>query len=349
MPEMELYGGFLTKIRADHESGVNRADCFVGRHLKARESSVATGVTSGRGLTACGGWLRDTLLAYSAGSVLEAGSDTTSSSIISCVMFMLRYPLVLEKVRQSISASYEYKGLTCTFRNKAREEIDRVVGKDRLPTFEDEKNLHYIVAIVKEVLRCRPPLPLGKTPHYLLLSYQLKTPSSYLGVPHRSTEDTIYNGYLIPKGSLVFGNVWALHLDPSRFESPMEFNPDRWMLDCTLQSDGSKSGKKRDHFSFGWGRRFCIGSHIAEGSLFIAIARIIWGFNLYGPKDSSTGATQVPDPWDEDNFSSGVAMSALPFNVAFEVRSFKHEEVIENAFRDAQEHWDISGLARDKR
>ncbi|KAL0059528.1 hypothetical protein AAF712_013727 [Marasmius tenuissimus] len=266
------------------------------------------GETAGCGLTPCGRWLRDTPLAYSAGTILEAGSDTTSSVIISFVMFMLWYPQVVEK---------------------AREEIDRVVGGDRLPTLEDEEKLPYVVAIVKEVLRCRPPIPLG--------------------VPHRSTEDTVYNGYFIPKGSVVFGNIWALHLDPSRFENPTEFNPDRWMNDSAVRLDGRSSKTKRDHYTFGWGRRFCMGSHIAEGSLFIAVGRIIWGVNIHGPKDPSTGVTNLLDPWDEDNFLSGLATSALPFNVAFNARSSKHKEVIDNAFRDAQGHWEILGLASDER
>ncbi|KAL0059531.1 hypothetical protein AAF712_013730 [Marasmius tenuissimus] len=305
--EIGLYGGFLTKIRTDHESGVNRPECFVGNYLKARESSVPAGKTSGRGLTPCGGWLRDTLLAYSAGTVLEAGSDTTSSTIVSFVMFMLWHPPVLEK---------------------AREEIDRVVGETRLPTYEDEDNLPYVAAIIKEVLRCRPPFPVG--------------------APHRSTEDTTYKGYFIPKGSVVIGNVWALNLDSSRFKNPTEFNPDRWMQASPLQLGEDSLSLKRDHYTFGWGRRFCMGSHIAEASLFIVVAQITWGLDIHGTKNSSTGVTQCLDPWDENNFSAGV-VSALPFNATFKARSSSHKEVIERSFKDAQGHWEILGLASDER
>ncbi|KAK1215348.1 hypothetical protein PQX77_022054 [Marasmius sp. AFHP31] len=306
--EINLYGGFLTKIRDDLKSGVNRPDCFVGKYIQDRESSASTAGTTGLGLTSCGGWLRDTLLAYTAGTILEAGSDTTGGALTSFVMFMLWYPAVFKK---------------------AREQIDNVVGVDRLPTFEDEKKLPYIVALVKEVLRCRPPGPLG--------------------MPHRSTEDTIYNGYMIPKGSLVFGNVWALNLDPSRFKNPMVFNPDRWLENPLIPLGGDGSSQKRDHYAFGWGRRFCMGSHIAEATLFIVFARIIWGLNIQGPTDSSTGATQLLDPWDEDNFSTGVSTTAFPFNVTFEARSPSHKEVIVQSFKDAQAHWEVLGLAGDER
>ena len=71
---------------------------------------------------------------------------------------------------------------------KAQEEIDRVIGQNRLPSFEDRENLPYIDATVKEVLRWHPVAPMG--------------------LPHTSTEDDVCEGYFIPKGSMLFANVW---------------------------------------------------------------------------------------------------------------------------------------------
>jgi len=71
---------------------------------------------------------------------------------------------------------------------KAQEEIDRVVGRDRLPDFDDKESLPYINAIYKEVARIRPVVPLG--------------------VAHCATEDDEYNGYRIPKGTSFYPNVW---------------------------------------------------------------------------------------------------------------------------------------------
>ena len=71
---------------------------------------------------------------------------------------------------------------------QAQEEIDRVVGPDRLPTLADRDSLPYIEAMVKEVLRWHPVAPMS--------------------LPHTSTDDDEYNGYHIPKGSMVFANVW---------------------------------------------------------------------------------------------------------------------------------------------
>lgn len=71
---------------------------------------------------------------------------------------------------------------------KAQEEIDRVMDTDQLPTLEDRTRLPYINAVVLESLRWHPIVPLG--------------------VPHMSTEDDTYNGYDIPKGSVLLANIW---------------------------------------------------------------------------------------------------------------------------------------------
>jgi cytochrome P450 len=73
---------------------------------------------------------------------------------------------------------------------KAQEELDRVVGLDRLPEYEDRENLPYINALCKEVLRWHPAIPLG--------------------IPHCVTQDDVYGNYFIPAGSIVIGNTWSL-------------------------------------------------------------------------------------------------------------------------------------------
>lgn len=70
----------------------------------------------------------------------------------------------------------------------AQAELDAVVGPDRLPTHEDRPQLPYIEAIISEVLRWHPVVPLG--------------------LPHLNTADDNYKGYFIPKGSIIMGNVW---------------------------------------------------------------------------------------------------------------------------------------------
>lgn len=70
----------------------------------------------------------------------------------------------------------------------AQDEIDRVVGHDRLPSVQDRNDLQYIEAMVKEVFRWHPVAPMG--------------------LPHTSTEKDVCEGYLIPKGSMLLTNIW---------------------------------------------------------------------------------------------------------------------------------------------
>jgi cytochrome P450 len=98
---------------------------------------------------------------------------------------------------------------------KVREEIDRVVGSERMPVFEDEPNLPYLVACIKEPLRRRPPTTMGKWVSTFIDT--LGSDLLPLGIPHSSDEDDVYEGYFIPKGSTVIGNVWAIHMDPRHY------------------------------------------------------------------------------------------------------------------------------------
>ena len=73
---------------------------------------------------------------------------------------------------------------------KAQEELDRVVGNERLPELSDRENLPYISALLKELLRWTCPLPFG--------------------VPKRVTEDDIYKGFFIPAGATILENIWLV-------------------------------------------------------------------------------------------------------------------------------------------
>ena len=97
---------------------------------------------------------------------------------------------------------------------KAQEELDRVVGKERLPDFSDKDDLPYIDALVKELLRWGPPLPIS--------------------VPVKAAQDDIYREYSIPAGTTVIENIWAVFRDPAIYPDPEAFNPDRFLKDGKL-------------------------------------------------------------------------------------------------------------------
>ena len=90
---------------------------------------------------------------------------------------------------------------------EAQAKIDAVVGRDRLPTFEDLERLPFVQAVFKELLRWQPVLPLGvllRLLQYKVYQTDLSTPAA----PHLLTRDDEYRGYYIPKGTLVIGNAW---------------------------------------------------------------------------------------------------------------------------------------------
>lgn len=146
---------------------------------------------------------------------------------------------------------------------KAQLELDRVVGPSRLPSFEDYDSLVYIRAIAMESMRWMPVFPLG--------------------VPHRSTEDDVYEGYFIPRGTDVFPNQWAMLHDPKMYPNPEVFNPDRFIKDGAIDPSVLDPAK----VAFGFGRRICPGRYLSDNSLFITIASILHVFNISPAKDEN--------------------------------------------------------------
>ncbi|KAF8266320.1 cytochrome P450 [Lactarius quietus] len=144
---------------------------------------------------------------------------------------------------------------------RAQRELDLVTGRERLPTFEDRPRLPFIDAMCKEVLRWQPIAPLS--------------------VPHATTQDDIYDGFLIPKCAVVLANTWAILHDPAVYPEPDAFKPERFL---------DKEGNLRDDsiFSsaFGYGRRVCPGRHLVEMTLFIVTASLFSVFNIERGQDA---------------------------------------------------------------
>ncbi|SLM39186.1 cytochrome p450 [Lasallia pustulata] len=245
----------------------------------------------------------DSLAGYIGGNLLEAGSETTADTLVGFVQAMLVFPDVQQR---------------------AQEEIDRVVGPDRLPTMADEPNLPYIRACVKETLRWMPTVPLG--------------------IPHAVIRDDAYMGYTIPKGAGVALNIWAIHMDPARHPSPRTFSPLRYIHDVQTAAAAALNPDPaaRDHFGFGAGRRICPGMHIAERSLFIGIARMLWAFSMERATDRE-GRQVVPDI---ERFTQGLAMMPEPFEARFRVRGKGREEVVRREWREASGGLDERGQWR---
>ncbi|KAG1908862.1 cytochrome P450 [Suillus fuscotomentosus] len=168
---------------------------------------------------------------------------------------------------------------------RVQEELDNVVGRMRLPMFTDQEVLPQVTAFILESLRWRP-VTLG-------------------GLAHRASKDVIWNNYLIPAGATVVGNHWAIANDPEVFPEPQTFNPQRWIDDA-----GRVRGDLR-FFTYGFGRRVCPGQHLANRSIFINTALILWAFRL-----SENPAAKI----DTLAFTDTLHIQAAPFEICFEKR-----------------------------
>ncbi|KAK8484472.1 hypothetical protein V6N13_073481 [Hibiscus sabdariffa] len=94
-------------------------------------------------------------------------------------------------------------------------------------------------------------------------------PALPLLIPHYSSELCNVGGYVIPTGSRVFINVWAIHRDPSIWKNPLEFNPDRF-----LNSHWDFSGNEFSYFPFGSSRRICVGIAMVERMVLYSVATL---------------------------------------------------------------------------
>jgi len=226
-------------------------------------------------------------------TLLEAGSDTTASTMVGFIQAMACFPEV---------------------QKKAQAEIDRVIGSDRLPTMADEPQLPYIRAMIKETLRWMPTTILG-------------------AVPHATSKEDEYNGYYIPQGASVMLNVWAIHMDEKRHPNPREFRPERYEGDDLNAADSAANpdASKRDHFTFGSGRRICQGMHVAERSLFLGMSRMLWGFNIT-PKIRDG----KPVPINPDKLTQGFVCMPETFECDIKPRDGKRARMIRESWQQAK-------------
>ncbi|CDP17747.1 unnamed protein product [Coffea canephora] len=149
---------------------------------------------------------------------------------------------------------------------KATEEIDAVVGKDRLVQESDLARLKYVKACAKEAFRLHPYAPFN--------------------VPHVSTLDTVVGGYFIPKGSHVILSRPGLGRNPRIWEDSLKFKPERHMNhmdDARIDLNDPEFNM----FSFSTGRRGCPGVLLGSTLTVMLLARLLQCFNWKIPSGLS--------------------------------------------------------------
>ncbi|KAI4325958.1 hypothetical protein MLD38_031316 [Melastoma candidum] len=147
---------------------------------------------------------------------------------------------------------------------KAVEELDRVVGKERLVQESDIPHLNYIKACAREAFRLHPIAPFN--------------------VPHVAMSDTTVAGYFIPKGSHVLVSRLGLGRNPKVWDDPHRFNPERHLGDVITNVVLTEPDLR--FISFSTGRRGCIAASLGTAMTVMLLARLIQGFSWEQPQGS---------------------------------------------------------------
>ncbi|EYU18918.1 hypothetical protein ABFS82_04G186900 [Erythranthe guttata] len=224
------YDAFLEKIISDREElrrsrggGVEEANDFLDLFLDIMESGKPEVEFTRKHLKAL-------ILDF-----FTAGTDTTSIATEWAIAELINNPRILKKAQQ---------------------EIDEVVGSDRLVEESDAPNLPYLMAIIKETFRLHPPIPM---------------------ITRISSSDCTINGYKVSAKTLLFVNNWSMGRNPEYWKTPLEFLPERF-----LEEENASVDVKGQHFEllpFGSGRRGCPGMMLALQELVLVIGTMIQCFD----------------------------------------------------------------------
>nr|XP_043629133.1 cytochrome P450 76C2-like [Erigeron canadensis] len=145
-------------------------------------------------------------------------------------------------------------------KTKVHEEMTKVIGMNNIVEESHLPKLTYLDAVIKETFRLHPPLPLL--------------------IQRCPEESCMVGGYTIPKGTIVYINVWAIHRDPKNWTNPLEFKPERF-----LDGKWDYNGNNLKFLPFGVGRRICPGIPLGEKMLMYILASLLHFFDWSLPKD----------------------------------------------------------------
>eukprot|EP00253_Pinus_taeda_P019755 PITA_19755 len=201
--------------------------------------------------------------------ILGAGTDTSATTIEWAMTELVRNPEIMERVQA---------------------ELDGVVGRKRMVEESDMDRLPYLHAVMKEVLRLHPPVP-------LLL-------------PHRADSRCEIGGFVIPKHSQVLVNVWAIGRDPAIWNEPLKFAPGRFMGEDKMSHLDFK-GQHFDLIPFGAGRRMCVGFPLANRMIHLVLASLIHSFDWAPPLGISAENVDMADKFGM-TLHKAVPLEAIP-------------------------------------
>ncbi|XP_069489441.1 cytochrome P450 2A13-like [Ambystoma mexicanum] len=190
----------------------------------------------------------------------EKGNDSTEYFMKNLVISVLSLLLAgTESVISTINHSLLLIKKHPEIEAKLLAEIDSVIGRDRLPSFDDKNRMPYTDALIHEVQRFSNIFPLG--------------------LPHRVTRDITFRNFMLPKGTDIIPVLSSVLHDPEHFTDTETFDPGHFL-------DENGCFKSNDAFMpFSAGKRICPGEGLARMELFIYITTILQKFKLQFPCD----------------------------------------------------------------
>ncbi|KAE8707439.1 Flavonoid 3'-monooxygenase [Hibiscus syriacus] len=201
----------------------------IGDFIPALESLDLQGVQGGK--------LTDIEIKALLLNMFIAGTETTPSTVEWTMAELIRHPMIMARVHQ---------------------ELDSVVGLDRLVSELDLPNLTYLQAVMKETFRLHPAAPMS--------------------LPRIAADSCEINGYHIPKGATLLVNVWAIGRDPNEWSDPLEFRPERF-LPGGEKPNADVKGNDFEIIPFGAGRRICAGMSLGLRMVQLMTAALVHAFD----------------------------------------------------------------------
>ncbi|KAF9030595.1 cytochrome P450 [Hymenopellis radicata] len=174
----------------------------------------------------------------------------------------------------------------------------------------DLEDLPFVQALIKEILRLRSPLTMG--------------------FPHSMAEDVFYKGHVLPKGSTVMLNNYAISTDPEVFDDPAAFKPERFLM-TEFGTIPGRDKNFRDSFIFGRGRRICPGQFVAQYTVELITMRLIWALHFKDAIDAKTKKRIAPG-LSADHYDFELVVSPRPFECSITPRPERAQMLKENFF-----------------
>nr|XP_056701796.1 cytochrome P450 2F2-like [Euleptes europaea] len=230
----------------DHDFPRDFIDCFLLKMQQEKEDPHT--------------YFHTNTLVMTTHNLFFGATETTSTTLRFGILILMKYPEVQAKVY---------------------EEINRVVGPHRSPSFEDRVELPYTDALIHEIQRIADVVPLGG--------------------PHAVTKDTHFRGYMLPKDTNVIPFLSSVHKDVTNFKDPEMFDPTNFL-------DKKGSFHRHDAFMpFGIGKRVCLGEALARMEIFLFLTALVQRFTLQ----------PVVPPEEIDHLPMKVGLISVPHSFKF--------------------------------